>query len=87
MWVAIDTFDVSQINPADLQIFEYEGFNPDEVLRAPMPQQRINKIRNSEVMRDIAVLCDLAVTKGNVNDNNFKKMRKDRQDTFLKLQE
>lgn len=85
MWAEIDKFDITQISPEDLRIFEYEGFNPDEILRAMISQQKINNIPKAEFLRDVAVLCGLAIVKGTVNDNNLKKMQKAGQDVFHKL--
>jgi len=86
MWNKVDLFDVTTIDPESLRIFEYEGFNPDLVLKTLMEGMKRNKISQASFLRDIMIMCGMAVIKGTVNDKNYKKMKKAGQDEFMRLE-
>jgi hypothetical protein len=86
MWTVVDGLDVSTIDSESLRIFEYVGFNPDAVLRSLMGSKIKNGVKDSDFKTDILVMCGLAVIKGSVNANNFKKMSQKGQDEVLRLE-
>lgn len=86
MWTSIDKQDVTLIDEDSLRIFEYEGFNPDLILRSLMVSKKRGLIADDEFLRDILIMCGVAIIKGTVNDNNYKKMQKAGQDAFMSLE-
>lgn len=86
MWSEIDALDVSSIDRESLRIFEYQGFNPDEILKSLIIAQRKNKISGDQFKTDILTLCAISIIKGSINDHNFGKISKEGQDAIVKLE-
>lgn len=86
MWSKIDILDVSTIDPEALRVFEYEGFNPDMILRTLLMGKKRNNVTQSSFLSDILIMCGMAIIKGTVNERNFKKMKKQGQDEFVRLE-
>jgi len=87
MWNEIDIMDVSSVDPEALRVFEYQGFNPDAVLRSLLTAVRTNNIDKEQFKNDILVLCAIAVIKGSVNDHNVKKVSDEGQKTMSVLEQ
>lgn len=87
MWTLIESMSTSEIDPEDLRVFEYEGFNPSAILRALMVRMIDEKISKDQFKKDIMTLCGVAIIKGSVNNDNYKKMKPKGQEVFQKLQE
>jgi hypothetical protein len=87
MWTMIESMSSSEIDPEDLRVFEYEGFNPSAILKSMMLRKMSEKVSNEQFKTDIMILCGLAIIKGSINENNFKKMKKAGQDIYTRLAE
>lgn len=70
----IETYDEKQLLTEELKEFEYQGFNPEMILKTLLVNMRKAKIGKEQFLKDVNVLCALAIIKGSVNDNNLKKM-------------
>nr|QEU56216.1 nucleocapsid [Citrus virus A] len=86
MWTEIDNIDVSTFDRESTKVFDYQGFNPDEVLRSLIINQRKNKVSAADFKSDILLMCSLAIIKGSINEHNFKKLSTEGQSTVIRLE-
>lgn len=74
-WTEIETLDVSTLISEDVvKDFEYQGFNPNELLRSVMLKGLGKGKDKSDIQKDIVDMVTIAVIKGSITDKNIEKL-------------
>jgi hypothetical protein len=74
MWKQIDALDVTLISDEVIASFQYQGFNPDAILKSLLSSKKKNGINNKQFLSDVSTLCAITIIKGSITDTNLKKM-------------
>lgn len=74
LWSDIEGMDVTILSPDVVKAFEYQGFNPEAVLRTMAKHKKANNINDRNFLLDVMTLCSIAIIKGSITKENLTKM-------------
>jgi hypothetical protein len=76
MWIDVDEINFLDIEDLEeiVKTFEYQGFNPDAILKSMIKRMKIAKLTKPQFLKDVSILCALAIIKGSITDRNITKM-------------
>lgn len=87
-WAEVETLDVSTLISEDvIKDFEYQGFNPNELLRTLLYKGLGKGKSKPEVHKDIVDMVTIAVIKGSITDKNLEKMTDQGKLAYKKFEE
>ena len=74
MWTELESMDVGILDEDVVKSFEYQGFNPNLILKSLLKRMKSEKISKATFLKDISTVCAIAIIKGSITDRNLGKM-------------
>lgn len=86
-WAELETLDISALISEDVvKAFEYQGFNPNVLLKTLMVRGLTLKKPREQIQEDIVNLVTIAVLKGSITEKNLLKMSDEGKIAYAKFE-
>jgi hypothetical protein len=87
-WTELEGLDIATLISEDvIKDFEYQGFNPDKLLKTIMSKGLGKGKNKSDIHKDIVDMVTIAVIKGSITDANLKKMSDQGKKSYQKYED